>query len=112
MRDLSALGSVLDAVIADGANSFQGLNFGLQDPEPTLDEARRRAVADGLRKAALYAAAAGVRLGPLTSLSEAGSNQPRPEMMQAARMSSDAVPVAPGEVTVSASVTMVFAIAP
>lgn len=110
VRALDGLGNVLDAVLAEGANTFQGISFGLQEPTPVLDAARRAAVADAQRKAALYAKAAGVTLGPLQSLGELGAAAPRPMVMEAARMASDAVPVAPGEMTLSAQVTMVFAL--
>jgi len=110
VRDMSNLGEVLDDVIEEGANSFQGLSFGLQEPEPALDAARRAAVADAMAKARLFAEAAGVTLGPILSLSEAGAQTPRPQMMEMARMASDAVPVAPGELTISAGVSMVFEI--
>ncbi|MFZ1725115.1 MAG: SIMPL domain-containing protein, partial [Albidovulum sp.] len=46
VRALDQLGGVLDSVVSDGANALNGLGFGLQDPGPATDEARRRAVAD------------------------------------------------------------------
>ena len=106
VRDLDALGGVLDQVIQSGANEFRGLGFGLQEPGPALDEARRRAVAEALRKAALYAEAAGLTLGPVLELTESGGS-PGPVMMERAGMAM-AVPIAGGEVTTNASVTMVF----
>lgn len=110
-RDLSTLGALLDAVVSDGANTFNGLQFSLQDPEAALAEARRAAVADAMARAHQLADAAGVNLGPIQSISETGAT-PRPVMMEmaAARVASD-VPVAPGEVSFSAQVTMVFTIA-
>lgn len=111
VRDLDNLGGILDAVARDGANDFRGLQFGLQDPGPVEDEARKEAVAEARRKAELYAAAAGVTLGALMTLSEDGGATPQPMMMQAEmRMASDSVPVAEGEVTVTAQVTLVYAI--
>ncbi|MBK1635852.1 SIMPL domain-containing protein [Rhodovulum adriaticum] len=110
VRGLEGIGGLLDRVITEGANSFQGISFGLQGPEPLQDEARRRAVAEALRKAELYAEAAGVSLGSVISISESGSSDPRPVMMEAARMASAPVPVAAGEVSLSARVTMVFEI--
>lgn len=110
VRDMSNLGGLLDQVVQMGANRFQGLSFGLQQPEPARDEARKAAVAEATRKARLYADAAGVTLGPILSISESGGVSPQPMMMmEAARMSAD-VPVEGGEVSVNASVTMVFAI--
>lgn len=111
VRDLATLGTLLDAVVSDGANTFNGLQFSLQDPEAAIAEARSAAVADAMAKAAQLADAAGVALGPVQSISENGAT-PRPVMMEmsSARMASD-VPVAPGEVSLSAQITMVFAIA-
>ncbi|MBS0125176.1 SIMPL domain-containing protein [Thetidibacter halocola] len=110
VRNLDSLGGVLDAVLEDGANRFSGLGFGLQDPAPLEDEARRAAVADALARARLYAEAAGVDLGPILSINESGGVRPMPmdAPMFAAR--AEAVPVAAGETGLSASVTIVFAL--
>jgi uncharacterized protein YggE len=110
LRDITMVGDVLDALVADGANRLDGLSFGLQDPEAAMDEARRLAVADARRKAALYAEAAGVGLGQVISLSEAGGGMPRPQMMEMAAMRADSVPVAAGELGVTATVQMMFAL--
>lgn len=110
LRDIAALGTVLDALVSDGANRLDGVSFGLQDPEVSMDEARRRAVADAQRKATLYAEAAGVTLGQVISLTETGMATPRPQLMEMAAMRADSVPVAAGEVGITASVQMVFAL--
>lgn len=110
VRDLQQLGGVLDAVAKNGANTFQGLQFGLTEPRPRQDEARRAAVADALARARLYAEAAGVTLGPIRAISEGGGMSPRPMMRMAADSAS--VPLAEGTVDVSASVTMEFALEP
>lgn len=110
LRDLSALGRILDEVSAAGGNDFRGLSFGVQDPAPLLEAARRAAVADAMARAEVLTEAAGVRLGPLLELSEAGAASRAPGMMQAAAMREGA-PVAPGEITIRASVRMVFEIA-
>lgn len=111
IRDLGSLGGVLDAVIADGANDFRGLQFALQDPEPLMDEARRAAVADAMAKAALLAESAGVTLGALRSITEHGGGRPMPMMAMEAAARGASMPIAAGEVTVEASVSMVFDIA-
>lgn len=113
VKALDSLGGVLDAVVKNGANTFNGLSFGLQDPAPATDDARRRAVADARHRAELYAEAAGVTLGEVLSISEqSGYNPPQPMMMrEAAFDSSGSVPVAEGQVEVSATVTIVYAIA-
>ena len=110
VRALDDLGEILDAVVDQGANTFNGLSFGLQDPGPAQDAARKAAVAEAMRKAALYAQAAGLVLGPMLELSESGSATPRPMAMERMAMIADSVPIAQGEVSVQASVTMVFSL--
>ena len=110
LRDIAMVGDVLDALVDDGANRLDGISFGLQDPEAGMDEARRRAVADARRKATLYAEAAGVGLGQVVSRSEMGGGMPRPQMMEMAAMRADSVPVAAGELGITATVQMVFAL--
>lgn len=111
VRDLAALGRILDTVVADGANNFNGLQFSVQDSEAAMAEARADAVRDAVAKAKQLAAAAGVSLGPVLSISEGGGNGPGPVLMEmaSARMAAD-VPVAAGEVSLTAHVNMVFAI--
>jgi len=110
VRALENLGAILGAVAQSGANDFHGLRFGLQDPGPLTDAARREAVAEARRKAALYAEAAGVALGPLLRLSEPGAAS-GPPMLERNLAMAEAVPIAEGEVAVAATVTMEFAIA-
>lgn len=109
VRELAELGQVLNLVINNGANTFHGLQFGLQHPQPAKDEARKRAVTDAKRKAVLYSEAAGVKLGPITEISEQSGGGSSPVMMHGMAMS-EAVPIAEGEVSVSASINMVFEI--
>lgn len=111
VRDMTSLGVVLDAVLTEGANQFNGLQFGMQEPDPLTDEARRRAVADAMAKAQLLADAAGVSLGRVQSISEQYSSGPAMMEMRTASRGGD-VPIAPGEVSLSANVSMVFEIAP
>ncbi len=114
LRDLSVLGQTLDAVVIEGANTLNGLSFGLQDPDEATDEARRRAVADAAHKAALYAEAASVTLGRIVTISEQGNyGGPQPMMMAEARFAKDAgsVPVASGEISIGATISVVYEIA-
>lgn len=111
VRDLDALGAILDAAIGDGANTLGGLAFGVADPAPLLSEARRGAVADARAKAEEMAAAAGITLGPVQSLTETGRASPGPMMMEMSARGAADMPISPGEVGYSAQVTMVFAIA-
>lgn len=110
VRDLATLGDVIGRAVVDGANTLDGLSFDVADRAPHLDEARRRAVVDAAARAALYAGAAGVALGDLVSLSEA-SDRGGPVIMQTRAFDESAsVPVAPGQITIGAEVTLIYAI--
>lgn len=113
LRDMERLGEVLQALLDEGANDFSGLSFGLQEPRPYEDEARRQAVQDARARAELYAGAAGVTLGPIRSISEGGTEGGPNPMMGMARMaaSPEAMPVTAGETEVRADVTVVWEIA-
>ncbi|MCB2115079.1 MAG: SIMPL domain-containing protein [Rhodobacteraceae bacterium] len=111
VRDLAKLGGVLDGVVADGANTLNGLGFGLAEDAEARDEARRRAVADARHRAELYAGAAGVKLGRLISISEAGMSYPPMPMAEASFAKAADVPIATGEVSIGASVSLVYEIA-
>ena len=111
VRRLDELGAILDQVARDGANSFNGLQFGIAEPGPLRDAARRKAVEDAMARAALLAAAAGVSLGPVLSITDAPVGGARPVMADMAfARSAEALPVAAGELSLGASVSMVFAI--
>ena len=112
VRALETLGGVLDRTIQDGANTFNGLTFGLADPDPAMNEARKRAVADALARAKLLSEAAGVKLGRVLSISEGGGMGGPVPMFRMAADSASPVPVAAGEISTQASVTMVFELLP
>lgn len=111
IKALETTGEILDAAITDGANTLNGLSFGLADQRPVEDEARKAAVADAVAKAKLLAEAAGEKLGPIVSITEGGGYQPPVPMMT--KMAGDsAVPVAAGEIGISAMVTIVWQLNP
>lgn len=108
LRDLDSLGTVLDAVVAQGANQLAGISFGLSDPAQAQADARRAAVADARARAELYADAAGVTLGDVQMISESGAGAPAP--MAYAMRDSASVPIAAGEIEQHARVTIVYEI--
>ena len=108
LRDVPRVGALLDEVIQAGANTFRNLRFAVQDPGPHLDAARRAAVRDARARAALYAEAADLKLDGLRRLSEGGQGgRPGPQFETLA-LARDAVPVAPGELSISASVELEY----
>jgi uncharacterized protein YggE len=110
LDDVGKLGAALDALVAAGANQMDGIDFGIKDDVSLTAEARAGAVAEARAKAETYAKAAGVSLGPILSISENGNQGPRPEFMAARAFAGKAVPVAAGEESVTAGVSIVWEI--
>lgn len=112
VRDLDAIGKVLQATIDAGANNINGLNFSVDDPTSLRDEARAEAIKDARRRADVMAEAAGIEVGKVISITE--TSYPGPII---ARKSFDAaafegaVPIQPGELELTIQVQVVFAIA-
>tara|TARA_R110002033_G_scaffold41869_1_gene82659 strand:- start:1357 stop:2055 length:699 start_codon:yes stop_codon:yes gene_type:complete len=109
VRDLTKLGLLMDAVVAEGANDFNGLQFGIRDNSQSLLEARKNAVADAIARATQLAEAAGVKLGDVISMSESSQGF-RPMEMRMSQMKSMDTPIETGEVDVRVQVTVHFAI--
>lgn len=108
LSDLERLGVLLDTLVRAGANRIDGVVFGLADPESVLATLRAEAVRDAMDRAAAYAAAAGVTLGPVMTITDRTDDGPAP---MSRMLAADAgVPVAPGSLTLSDRVTMTFAI--
>ncbi|MBV6656768.1 MAG: SIMPL domain-containing protein [Devosiaceae bacterium] len=113
IRDLATVGEALDALISAGVNQMGGLSFAVDEPEALLMEARQAAVADALAQAELLATGAGVELGRVISISQGGQRQVafEPQMARMAMAdAAEAVPIASGEQTLSAQVTIVWAL--
>ena len=108
-RDIARSGDILDALVAEGANSINGPNLTIDKPEEALDEARTAALASGRARAELYARALGLRVVRLVSVSESGGGyappQPMPVMMERAQA---ATKIDPGEQKLSVSLGMTF----
>ncbi|NWG70186.1 MAG: SIMPL domain-containing protein [Parvularculaceae bacterium] len=113
LRDLAAAGSVIDDAVAKGANNLGGIAFTFADPRPLMDKARTAAVEDARRKAELLAKAAGVGLGPVLQITDGYAAAPAPVpmlRMEAAAADAKSTPIAAGESTISATVTIVYEI--
>jgi uncharacterized protein len=111
VHKLDSLGAILDKAVGAGSNQINGISFGLDNAHAAQDEARKAAVMDAMSKAKLLTDAAGVKLGALQSMSEQGGMMPMAKMasMQVTRMADSApVPVAQGQIDVTADVNMVW----
>jgi uncharacterized protein YggE len=109
IRELDAVGAVLDAVIAAGATRLDGLSMELSDDTGPYAEALVLAVEAARAKAEVLARAAGLVLGEILSVTE-GSGGGHPVML--AEMRSPGLPVEPGRAMVTATVTVRFATSP
>ena len=109
LTDVKRAGSVLDTLAGAGANQMNGISFDIATPAPLLEKARAQAVSDARARAQTYSKAAGVALGQIISISEGGGEiQPRP--MNRIMAMAAPTPVAPGEQSVTADVTVVWEI--
>ena len=109
--DLEKTGAVLDALVASGSNRIDGIGFSIREPKPLLTKARAEAVKDAVDRAGTIAKAAGVTLGPILAIQEGGAQPPQPVYRAMAKMAFEAAtPVAGGEQSVAASVSITWAI--
>jgi len=69
VRDLSKMGELLEASISAGANTIYGISFDQDDKSKGMKEARELAVKNAQEQAAELAAAAGVTLGEIQTIS-------------------------------------------
>lgn len=113
VRDMAAVGVVLDKAVSLGVNEGGNIQFTNADASEAISRARVRAVENAQQKARTLAAAAGVTLGPVQEISEQ-SYEPSPLRMGRAEMAmaADSVPVVGGENTYRVSVNITFGIAP
>lgn len=113
VRDIEAVGGIIDRSVTLGVNQGGSITFTNDDPAEATTQARRRAVEDAMARARTLADAAGARLGPIIELSEqAFTPPPMPMAGRAFRVeaASDAVPVAAGENTYRVQVNVTFEI--
>ena len=109
IKDLSQTGNVLDAAIQAGATSSYGIEFAVRDDAKLRDQALANATAAARARAEVVAQQLGVRLGPLTSLSEeAVSTGPVAKGIGGG----GAPPIQPGELTFSTRVHASYAYEP
>src|SRR5262249_18047703 len=112
VKDLAKLGAILDTLVRAGSNQISGIAFDVNEPKSFLEEARKKAVAAARARAELFAAAAGVSLGRVVQISESGAIvAPMPALRYAAMDgAAPSVPVAAGQQTLSANVSVTYEI--
>jgi uncharacterized protein YggE len=110
VRDLARTGDLLDQVVSLGANVAGGLTFEVSNAETLKDEARKQAVANALRRARLFAEAAGASVGEVLTIAEDVSfSGPRP-MAAGRALAAGAPPIERGSETLEVNVTVTWAL--
>jgi len=117
IRDIERAGLIIDAVAAAAGDltRIDSISFSIDDPSPYYEEAREKAVADAEAKAEELASLAGVKLGKPTYISE-GVSYP-PPIYRGGGMMDEAIPmpvpetaISPGEMEISLTVQVAYAI--
>jgi uncharacterized protein len=115
VRKVDQTGSVIDAIAVAGGNltRVNSISFTVDDPTPFYEQARVKAVADAAAKAKILATNAGIKLGKVTYITES-SNTPSPIYrtdMAGAVKEGSTTPISTGEITITTSVQISYAIA-
>jgi uncharacterized protein len=115
--DLAKLPRLLESVVTSGATTVQGIRFDLKDRVTLERQALTRAVADAKARAEAAAGGAGMQVAGVVRIEEHGVRQgpipmPAPQYRAGmAAMAADAAPpIAPGETTITANVTITVAL--
>ncbi|MEE3234601.1 MAG: SIMPL domain-containing protein [Candidatus Latescibacterota bacterium] len=110
-RELTKIGNLLQIAVDAGANTVNGIQFSIEDTEALRAQARSLAVADARQRAETLATAAGVKLGQAIDIRESSNDYPlyaRAEF----DLAQGAVPIESGQLDVTISVQVLFAINP
>ncbi len=109
-RDIANAGEILDALVAEGANSINGPTLTVDKPQAALDEARTKAIAAARARADLYARSLGMRVVRVVAISESGGHfpVPPPMAMMRAEAADASTKIDPGEQTLQVNVAMTF----
>nr|WP_307377037.1 SIMPL domain-containing protein [Peteryoungia aggregata] len=112
VRELAKLGTIIDESVKLGVNQGGGISFTNDDPEATIEAARKQAVEKAAAKAKTLTDAAGVKLGRVVEISE-NFARPMPQVYAAApmaKMADEAMPIASGENLYTVTVNITYAI--
>lgn len=117
VHDLSKVGRVIDAALAAGANRIDSLEFSASDLVAAKNTALAGAMRDARAKADALAAAAGVRIVRVSSITsaDASSMQPYNNVRYTAMVKEDAsafaaTPIAAGQLSVEGVVNVTYVI--
>lgn len=111
--DLTRVGDLIQTMVDAGITNFNGVDYGLQNPEQLRTMALQAAIADAQQQAQAAATTLGVKLGGVLTFSTVSTSAP-PVPAAVPRLAAASVaaapPVIPGPLTATAHVTITFAI--
>lgn len=116
VEDLTKVGPVIDAGLAAGANTLEGVEFGLRNDEAARAQALADAAGKARAKAQTLAKALGLTLGNILEVAEGGVSITPPPYPRYGRVAMTELaaaadtPVSAGQVGVQASVTIRYRI--
>lgn len=111
LRDIAKVGALIDTGIKAGANNVQGVTFTIDNDAELRSRALAQAIQNANIKARAIAEAADVKLGRVYSVTESGGYTPRPMMEYGAAKAAEApTPILPGDIEVTANVTVMYTI--
>ncbi len=117
IRDIDAVGKVIDDVASAGGDStrISGINFSIEDPKRFMEQLREEAVDNATAKAEHLASLAGVEVGDLIYIAEVGDEPvvrgfAEDAMMMRAPAAAANTSISGGELELSLSVQAVFSI--
>jgi len=113
IRDISKAGTIIDAVAEAGGNltRINSISFTVDDPTAYYNQAREKAMQDANAKAEQMATLAGITLGKPTYISESGGYIPTPYYLKDyAEGGSSSTPISPGELDITLSAQVAYAI--
>ncbi len=102
-------GQVYDAGIAAGANQSSGITYQIQDETIHREEALRRAVEQAFKEAAIVAKAANIHLDTPESIQITSPSERVFYRATTVRLTESSTPTVPGELTITANVSVQFA---
>jgi hypothetical protein len=109
--DTERVGAVIDAGITAGANQLNSLSFDLRDDLKFRKQALQLAAQEARAKAEAIASALNLQLGEVIEVREEAGPPTYPAERRFAAPAAAATPVQPGQVQVSAAVTVRFRLA-
>ena len=115
IRDISKVGTVIDAVAANDANTVSNIRFTVADPEKYYLQALENATVKAKAKADVLAKQFGIKIGLPSQINETSGGYNPPilysgmDNVMAVKETAAATSIASGELEIRASVSLVYA---